>query len=91
MERVRWVQERYQPAAHEQLGRNPNADLIDQAGLTDYLADRFALVGTVDEVAGQLRSIVAAGVSNVLVTGFVADKAALIQRLGREVLPLARG
>ncbi len=89
IDRIRWVQERYQPAAHEQLGHNPNADLIDQAGLTDYLAERFALVGTVDEVADQLRAVVAAGVSNVLITGFVADKAGLIRRLGREVLPLA--
>lgn len=90
IERIRWVQERYQPAAHEQLGHNPNADLIDQAGLTEYLADRFALAGTVEDVAAQLRAVAEAGVSNILVTGFVADKLKLIEQLGREVLPLVR-
>lgn len=90
VERIRWVQERYRPAAHEQLGSNPNADLIEEAGLTDYLADRFALAGTVEEVAAQLRAVAGAGVSNVLITGFVADKKKLIEQLGREVLPMAR-
>lgn len=90
VDRIRWVQERYQPAAHEQLGPSPNAQLVDQAGITDWLADRFALIGTPEEVAEKLRRIGAAGVQNVMITGFVDDRPELIRRLGREVLPRAR-
>ncbi|MBI3964539.1 MAG: LLM class flavin-dependent oxidoreductase [Chloroflexi bacterium] len=85
---IRRVQRGYQPAAHEQLGPSPNAALLGDPVLLRYLADRFAIVGPPVACAEQLRAVAAAGIQNVLFTGFVHDRAGLIRALGEQVLPL---
>jgi 5,10-methylenetetrahydromethanopterin reductase len=85
---IRRVQKGYQPAAHEALGPSPNAALLDrEPALRAYLAERFAAVGPPAAVADTLRAVVDAGISGLLVTGFVADRARLIRALGDTVLP----
>jgi 5,10-methylenetetrahydromethanopterin reductase len=85
---IRRVQRGYQPAAHEALGASPNARLLAaEPALRDYLADRFAVVGPPAVCAEKLRKVVEAGVTGLLVTGFVADRARLIRTLGERVLP----
>jgi 5,10-methylenetetrahydromethanopterin reductase len=86
---IRRVQQGYQPAAHEALGPSPNAKLIDaEPVLRAYLAERFAAVGPSPVVAERLRAVVEAGISGLLITGFVAERARLIRALGEQVLPL---
>ncbi len=80
------VQCGYQPAQHEQSA-GANADLVRDPALLRYLAERFAVVGTPDACVAKLRAVAEAGVSNVLFTGFVPDRAALIRTLGAAVLP----
>jgi 5,10-methylenetetrahydromethanopterin reductase len=85
---IRRVQKGYRPAAHEQLGPSPNAALLEaEPALRAYLADRFAVVGPPDACAAKLRAVVDAGISGLLFSGFVPDRARLIRRLGEEVLP----
>ena len=85
---IRRVQKGYQPAAHEALGPSPNAALLDrEPALRAYLAERFAAVGPPAAVADTLRAVVDAGITGLLVTGFVADRARLIKALGEAVLP----
>jgi 5,10-methylenetetrahydromethanopterin reductase len=85
---IRRVQKGYQPAAHEALGPSPNAKLLDvEPTLKTYLADRFAAVGPPKALAERLRGVVKAGITGLLVTGFVSDRSKLIRRLGEEVLP----
>ena len=85
---IRRVQKGYQPAAHEALGRSPNAALLEaEPALRRYLAERFAAVGPPAVVAERLRAVVDAGISGFLITGFVAERTALIRALGEQVLP----
>lgn len=83
------VQRGYQPAQHEQQ-QGANAALVEDPALLRYLAERFAIVGPPAACAAQLRRVAEAGVPNVLFTGFVSDRAALIRTLGEDVLPLVR-
>jgi 5,10-methylenetetrahydromethanopterin reductase len=81
------VQREYVPAAHEHIG-GPNAALVEEPALLEYLARRFAVVGPPEACAGRLREIAGAGITNMLFTGFVRDRARLIRTLGNDVLPL---
>jgi 5,10-methylenetetrahydromethanopterin reductase len=81
------VQKGYQPAAHEALGPSPNAALLDaEPALRAYLAERFAAVGPPSTVADKLRRVVDAGITGLLMTGFVHERRALIRTLGERVL-----
>jgi alkanesulfonate monooxygenase SsuD/methylene tetrahydromethanopterin reductase-like flavin-dependent oxidoreductase (luciferase family) len=51
-----------------------------------YLAERFAAVGPPPVVADKLRAVVDAGITGMLVTGFVHERQALIRTLGERVL-----
>ena len=81
------VQKGYQPTAHEALGPSPNAALLDaEPALRAYLAERFGAVGPPSAVADKLQGVVDAGISGLLVTGFVHERHALIRALGERVL-----
>lgn len=88
-EPIRRLQAAYEPGHH--LGveaDNPNSALVEEFGLTDYLADRFTVAGTPSDVARQLEDVAAIdGVDGVLFTADTADQHEHIQRLGTEVLP----
>ena len=85
---IRRVQKGYAPAAHEALGPSPNAALLDREPvLRAWLAERFAAVGPPAVVAARLRGVVEAGITGLLITGFVAERARLIRALGEQVLP----
>lgn len=59
------LQSRYDPAQHCVVG-GANARLIDELGLTDYLAESVAMAGTSDEVAKVLRGLEDLGVSHLM-------------------------
>ncbi|PKB67612.1 MAG: hypothetical protein BZY81_04220 [SAR202 cluster bacterium Io17-Chloro-G4] len=85
-ESIAILQREYVPVEHEQLGRTRNAVLSDELGLTDYLADRFAVVGTPEECRAKVRSIEAAGVDMLLITAIGPQPAEIIRRFGEDVI-----
>lgn len=88
-EHVPGVQElirRYRTSAHVEAD-GANHALTDELGLTDYLADRFGVVGTAGECVAQIRALEAAGVDGVVFGAFGRDPISLVRRFGDEVLP----
>jgi alkanesulfonate monooxygenase SsuD/methylene tetrahydromethanopterin reductase-like flavin-dependent oxidoreductase (luciferase family) len=81
------LQREYVPAEHEQLGQTRNATLSDELGLTDYLADRFAVVGTPEECREKVRIIQQAGVDVLLITAIGPQPEEIIRRFGEDVIP----
>ncbi|MEM7751581.1 MAG: hypothetical protein AAF346_25250, partial [Pseudomonadota bacterium] len=89
-EAIRAVQQGYKPAHHEDLGESPNAALLQDQGLLDYMTNRFAIVGTADECVSQIQAVRAAGFHQLLFTGFVDDRFGLIRTLGQSVFSRCR-
>ena len=87
-EAIRRVQSGYQPHAHEAHGESPNAQLIADPEFLEYMAQRFAILGTPKECADQIRRVGESGISNILFTGFVEGRRDLIRTLGDSVFPL---
>jgi len=86
--RILELQRRYRPERHEQLGVNPNRNLLDDdPELLDFLADRFALAGTVSDVVARLKRLERAGVKKVFFTAIAGDPASLMRRFAEEVRP----
>lgn len=81
------VRAHYRPEEHEKV-EGVNAVLIaEEPALMEYLAERFAVVGSPEACAAKLRRLTSIGVCNFLFTGFVRDRRTLIRALGEEVLP----
>jgi alkanesulfonate monooxygenase SsuD/methylene tetrahydromethanopterin reductase-like flavin-dependent oxidoreductase (luciferase family) len=80
------LQGEYVFSEHEQLGETRNAALSDELGLTDFLADRFAVAGTPDECLEKVRIIQDAGVNNLLILAISSDSDNIIRRFGQEVI-----
>ncbi|MGH3665839.1 MAG: LLM class flavin-dependent oxidoreductase [Egibacteraceae bacterium] len=87
---VRRIQRGYVPSAHEDLGESANARLMDDAEFLDYMAWRFGVVGTPTECAEQVERIGAAGADGILFTGFVPERAELIETIGVQVAARVR-
>ena len=85
-EAVMALQGEYVPKEHEQLGETRNSALSDELGLTDFLADRFAVVGTPDECLEKVRTIREAGVDSLLILAISSDSDNIIRRFGQEVI-----
>ena len=81
----------YEAAEHEQIGQTRNATLTDELGLTDYFADRFAIVGTPDECRAKTRAIFDAGVDVLLITAIGPSPETIIRRYGKDVIAPLRG
>lgn len=72
----------YQPIKH--FG---NTDLPGQLGLTDYLADRLAIVGTTEECIDRIKTLESHGVDQLFFYTALPDKQRLFNQLAEEVLP----
>jgi 5,10-methylenetetrahydromethanopterin reductase len=82
------LREEYNPQKHVKPGGGPNAELIDRLGLTDFLADRFAVAGTPDDCLEKLQEIDSVGgVDGVLLIANGGNKRAFIDRMGDSVIP----
>ncbi|HEX5322009.1 MAG TPA: LLM class flavin-dependent oxidoreductase [Stellaceae bacterium] len=69
-----------------------DAALVDELGLFDYLAARFAIFGTPARCLAQMEAARAAGLRRVMFTvSLAADPAGTVELFGREVLPALRG
>ena len=85
-EPIRKLRERYVSHEHEQTGDTTNKRLPAELGLTDYLADRFAVVGTPDDCRAKLDEIESVdGLDGVLLTALSEDERGLVSRFGRDV------
>lgn len=80
---------RYDTRVHE-VWNGQNADLSDDLGLTEFLADRFALVGTPSECIERLSGLRDAGLRQVILPALGPDPAGMLRRLGEEVFPAVR-
>ena len=68
-----------------------DAALVDELGLFDYLAGRFAILGTPDDCLDQLLAAHAAGLRRVMFTVSVAsDPAGAVELFGERVMPRFR-
>ena len=85
-EAVMALQGEYVTSQHEQLGETRNAALSDELGITDFLADRFAVAGTPNECLEKVRIIRDAGVDNLLILAISSDSENIIRRFGEEVI-----
>ena len=85
-ESVKALQGEYVPSEHEQLGDTRNAALTDELGLTEFLADRFAVVGTPDDCLEKARTIRDAGIDNLFILATSSDSDNIIRRFGQEVI-----
>ena len=55
---VRRLTEGFHHHAHMSPGQqNPNAKLVEDLGLTDYLSERLAVAGTVDQCVQRIREV----------------------------------
>ena len=91
------VPEEYVPAIRELIARystqahvradGANHSLTDELGLTDYLADRFGVVGTPEQCLARIRALGEVGVHGVIFGVFGRDPLGLVRRFGEEILP----
>ncbi len=88
-ERIRCLQREYDAHHHEIAGAG-NAGLTDRWGLTEFLVDRFAIAGTPDDCAAQIRRAMAAGARQFIITGFVPEPRRFMRRWMDEVATAAR-
>lgn len=85
-EAVRTLQRDYVTAEHLQPGQTRNATLADELGLTEFLAERFAVVGTPEECMKKVQAIQQAGVEVLHILAVGPHPERIIQRFGREVI-----
>ncbi len=85
-EAVSVLHREYEAAEHEQVGQTRNSTLTDELGLTDYFADRFAIVGTPEQCRAKTRAIFDAGVDVLLITAIGPSPETIIRRYGEEVI-----
>jgi 5,10-methylenetetrahydromethanopterin reductase len=83
-EKIRGLQREYNAHHHEIAGAG-NAGLTERWGLTDFLVERFGIVGTPDDCVTQVRRARAAGAHQFIITSFVPDPRAFMRRWSREI------
>ena len=85
-EAVMALQGEYVPSEHEQLGDTRNAALTDELGLTDFLAERFAVAGTPEQCLEKVRAIQGAGINALLILAVSSQLEVIVRRFGEEVI-----
>jgi alkanesulfonate monooxygenase SsuD/methylene tetrahydromethanopterin reductase-like flavin-dependent oxidoreductase (luciferase family) len=87
----RGLQAEYQSSRHQQLhGHEFNASLVDKWGLTDYLAERFTVVGPPSHCIERLQQISSYGVKRVTLSLNALDlpgQIAMMHRIADEIFP----
>lgn len=87
--RVRELGRRYTFTDHVMPG-SANCRLIEELGLVDYLAHRFAAVGTAEECVAKLRSAVEAGARQFWISVHFDDKVRFLRDWASRVMPAFR-
>jgi len=82
------LERRYDFSTHaESTGEGPNARVIRELGLLDYMIERFAIAGTPDTVVRRLTALKEVGVENLWFTRTVGDVELFLERWKDEVRP----
>ncbi len=87
--KVKTLGERYEFADHVQPG-SANRRLIEELGLVDYLADRFAFAGTPAECIKTLERAVEAGARRFWISIHFDDKLRFMRAWAEQVMPAFR-
>ena len=77
---------RYQPIRHFD-----SAGLTDDLGLTDYLAARLCIVGTVEDCIQRIKDLELLGANQLFFYTALPDKERLLQHLAKDVIPAVDG
>lgn len=85
------LRQRYDYASHGRRQGNPNADLVDELGLRESLAARFAVAGPAENVARRLAELARAGVDGVVIPAVGLDADRLVENLGGRVFGMLGG
>lgn len=86
--RILKLQQQYLSHEHESLGANKrNAELVDELGLRDYLADRFTIIGPPEYFIEKIQGLVNMGVRKIHLGIYSHDPLGFIKGIGEKVLP----
>jgi 5,10-methylenetetrahydromethanopterin reductase len=78
------LERRYDVTVHSEPGReNRNGQLVEELGLTDYLADRMGVVGTEADAVAKLERLQELGVSGLMLRPLVHDRDDFLDRWER--------
>lgn len=56
-DRVRTLKKKYDSHQHQKTGQSQNVDLLESLGLTEFIADRYAIVGEPEDCVNKIRDI----------------------------------
>ena len=89
--RLQELKQRYDFMGHHESTKagkpQRNAVMLEELGLRDYLADRFGIVGTMDDFVATLERLRSLGIENVAFSALMPDKFDFLERIGKEVIP----
>lgn len=75
LDAIRKLNQAYDFRAHLKSGmETANTRLVQELGLEDYLAERYSVVGTIDECREKIQRLVARGVENIWMSVYFPDK-----------------
>ena len=86
---IRALRDGYQTSEHGFMDKSNNAALVDEFGLRDYLADRFAIVGTPAECQKRLEDLENLGVKGLRINNNLPDRTVFMSAWAREVRGIA--
>jgi 5,10-methylenetetrahydromethanopterin reductase len=89
LEKVKLLGRRYAFSTHTLPG-SPNVSLIEELGLVDYLADRFAAVGTPKDCIAKIEAAVDAGARQFWMSVHFDDKERFLRDWAARVAPAFR-
>ena len=92
VEPIRELERRYDPGFHNQPGPdNPNAQAVEELGLTEYLASRFGVAGTEEQCIERIRELESNGVERVLCRPIVHDRYGFLDQWERVIAATCGG
>ena len=80
---IRALRDGYQTSEHGFMDKSNNAALVDEYGLRDYLADRFAIVGTPEECRKRLEDLKNLGVKGLRINNNLPDRTVFMNAWAR--------
>jgi 5,10-methylenetetrahydromethanopterin reductase len=83
---LRRIVEGYAFGRHGDTDAGGNARLLEDPGLLTYMADRFALYGTPEEVREQVRQVGESGVRRLIIAITGADPDGLLEQIGEDLI-----
>ena len=87
---VQRLTKEYRTQEHQGGAGSFNARLVQELGLTEYMARRFTFAGTPEECIEQARAVEATGVRGLMLTIVTPDPGRAIRDLGERVMPALR-